>query len=186
MSRNYGSVVVRNILENRPLWAGRLAAPPWRACWLRPLPPGAGPTGPARRPGRKTARSGASHSGYRLGRRPGADGPARPPLRQPSGRGRNSGRSAAHVQRQQRNYGELAQFLQKDHGCAVLVPDLRGHGGSTKFQNGGQLSVLQPRRRRNWRTCFNTTRKLAASYCSRKRTSTSRNSAWWARKWERS
>ncbi len=24
-----------------------------------------------------------------------------------------------------------------------MVPDLRGHGGSTKFQNGGQLTVLQ-------------------------------------------
>ena len=41
------------------------------------------------------------------------------------------------------DYSALALLLQKEHGCAVLVPDLRGHGGSTKFQSGQPLSTLQ-------------------------------------------
>lgn len=32
----------------------------------------------------------------------------------------------------------LAQHLQKELGCAVLVPDLRGHGGSTSMVGGGK------------------------------------------------
>lgn len=32
----------------------------------------------------------------------------------------------------------LAQHLQKELGCAVLVPDLRGHGGSTSLVGGGK------------------------------------------------
>lgn len=32
----------------------------------------------------------------------------------------------------------LAQQLQKELGCAVLVPDLRGHGGSTSVVGGGK------------------------------------------------
>jgi len=33
---------------------------------------------------------------------------------------------------------ELAKHLQKEIGCAVLVPDLRGHGGSTSLVGGGK------------------------------------------------
>ena len=40
-----------------------------------------------------------------------------------------------------KDFAELAPMLQKDLGCAVLVPDLRGHGDSTKMKNGTKLDV---------------------------------------------
>jgi len=40
---------------------------------------------------------------------------------------------------QRQEYKALAESLQKEGGCAVLVPDLRGHGESTKTKLGVQL-----------------------------------------------
>lgn len=36
------------------------------------------------------------------------------------------------------DYDELARLLQAEHGCAVVVPDLRGHGESRQFVTGGR------------------------------------------------
>ncbi len=40
----------------------------------------------------------------------------------------------------------VAEFWQKEHGHAVLVPDLRGHGGSTGFVGGGDVRRLDAAR----------------------------------------
>ena len=40
-----------------------------------------------------------------------------------------------------KDYAELAPYLREKLGCAVLVPDLRGHGESTKSKNGGTLTA---------------------------------------------
>ena len=143
MSGNHSSVFVRNTLGDQLLWTGRLARVAW-ACllatavsapaWAQPAPPAA-PAGKLPAPVQVRA-------GYQHRRRPGADGFESHLLPQRSGRGRDSGDSAAHVQGQQRRLTALIPPLQ-EQGYAVIVPDLRGHGGSTKFQNGGQLTVLQ-------------------------------------------
>ncbi len=43
-----------------------------------------------------------------------------------------------------KDYADLAPRLQEDLGCAVLVPDLRGHGDSTKT-NGPKLDAAKMR-----------------------------------------
>jgi pimeloyl-ACP methyl ester carboxylesterase len=40
-----------------------------------------------------------------------------------------------------KDYADLAPYLREKLGCAVLVPDLRGHGESTKLKNGGTLTA---------------------------------------------
>ncbi len=46
-----------------------------------------------------------------------------------------------------KEFAELASVLQREHGHAVLVPDLRGHGGSTRVGYTGTLDAasLGPR-----------------------------------------
>ncbi len=46
-----------------------------------------------------------------------------------------------------KDFAEMAPKLQKDLGCAVLVPDLRGHGDSTKMKNGGILNPARLKQR---------------------------------------
>ena len=43
-----------------------------------------------------------------------------------------------------KDYSELAPYLQEKLGCAVLVPDLRGHGQSTSFVAGGRGPNIKP------------------------------------------
>ena len=40
-----------------------------------------------------------------------------------------------------KDYAELAPYLREKLGCAVLVPDLRGHGESNKSKTGGALTA---------------------------------------------
>jgi pimeloyl-ACP methyl ester carboxylesterase len=40
------------------------------------------------------------------------------------------------------DYRNLAQYLQKTLGCAVILPDLRGHGGSTTRKFAGRTETL--------------------------------------------
>ena len=40
---------------------------------------------------------------------------------------------------QRQEFKALAEILQKENGCAVLVPDLRGHGESMKTRTGTEL-----------------------------------------------
>jgi pimeloyl-ACP methyl ester carboxylesterase len=40
-----------------------------------------------------------------------------------------------------KDYAEVAPYLQARLGCAVIVPDLRGHGESTSFQNDKTITV---------------------------------------------